>query len=157
MCSKMQGLLASEIIFQQWLQTQNRRHLSAWVVPTKVQHKGFSFLFLGRYYPLLCSGGGRKVKRSRLRTERLQVWIPRLNDKTEWAMLYPLPAPMGCIRGVFEPSIWLYLQWSCALASVGGCGCTGPFLCWMTVAVWMQCRALLEKKRSMCTLIPKKG
>lgn len=44
-CSKMQGRLASEIIFQQWLQTQTRRHLSAWVVPTKVQHKGFSFYF----------------------------------------------------------------------------------------------------------------
>lgn len=44
-CSKMRGRLASEIIFQQWLQTQNRRHLSAWVVPTKVQHKGFSFYF----------------------------------------------------------------------------------------------------------------
>jgi len=69
---------AFEIIFQQWLRAQHRRHLSAWAAPTKVQRKGFSFCFSGeRYYATVADD---------LRLEKSCDW------KEEWGVREGTPS-----------------------------------------------------------------
>lgn len=94
----MQGRLASEIIFQQWLQMLNWRHLSAWVVPTKVQHKGFSFYFW-EDIRLHCVAVDLRLKRSRFR--------PMSVTEVPLSKAFLTVCPLALCSG-FSRMLWLY-------------------------------------------------
>lgn len=147
----MRGRLASEIIFQQWLQTQNRRHLSAWVVPTRVQHKGFSFYFWEDIMLCCVAVAALRLKAGASWPGRLQVWILRASATAEVSRV--TQCPLRCLSARHLTASPLEL---CTGFSVGDCGCTGPLPGWINVTVWMCSRALLEKKRACVHKSPRK-